>query len=79
MAAAPPPLLLLSRVEADRLVIALDQHSEYHELRLARLVADAARRGQLTLAGDGAELVRRCLVLAGTAPALLDRLATAQA
>lgn len=67
----------LSRVEADRLVIALDQHVEADELPVARHIVAHARRGRLALTADAAALVRRCLTVEGTAPTVLERLPVA--
>ena len=64
----------LSRVEADRLVIALDQHVEAEELPVARHIVAHVRHGRLPVSDDVAALVRRCLSVEGTAPAVLDRL-----
>jgi hypothetical protein len=68
-----PIVLTLDRVEADRLIVALDRNATVSELAAARRLAAAARRGQLP--ADGVVLARRCLRGEGNAPELLARLA----
>src|SRR4051794_17306935 len=63
----------LDRVEADRLIVALERNVSVTELGAARRLVAAARRGYLPT--DGAALARRCLKAEGNAPALLRRLA----
>jgi ABC-type sulfate transport system substrate-binding protein len=68
------PDLLLSGVEADRLIVALDHHVDVDELNTARRVVHAARTGRLRCNADVAAVVRRCLAREGNAPGLLARL-----
>lgn len=68
-------VLTLDRVEADRLIVALDRNASVSELAAARRLAAAARRGDLP--ADGIVLARRCLRAEGNAPELLERLADA--
>ena len=68
-----PIALTLDRVEADRLIVALDRNATPTELVAARRLAAAARRGGLP--ADGIVLARRCLRAEGNAPELLARLA----
>ena len=65
--------LSLDRVEADRLIVALERNANVTELGAARRLVAAARRGYLPT--DGAALARKCLKSEGNAPALLRRLA----
>jgi hypothetical protein len=69
-----PIALILDRVEADRLIVALDRNATVTELPAARRLAAAARRGELP--SDGVVLARRCLRAEGNASALLGRLLT---
>jgi hypothetical protein len=70
------PKVDLSRLEADRLVIALDRHAAADEVSVARQVASAARTGELSLTEEITALVHRCLASEGTAPSLLQRVAS---
>jgi hypothetical protein len=67
-------VLNLDRVEADRLIIALDRNAAVGELAAARRLAAAARDGAIP--ADGVALARRCLHAEGNAPALLARLSS---
>ena len=55
--------LSLDRVEADRLIVALERNASVTELAAARRLVAAARRGYLPT--DGAALARRCLKAEG--------------
>ena len=64
--------LPLSRVEVDRLILALDRHATAAELPTARGAVRALRRGEPLR--DAAALARRCLQAEGNDAALLRRL-----
>jgi hypothetical protein len=68
-----PTALILDRVEADRLIVAVDRNATVAELPAARRLAAAARHGELP--ADAVALARRCLRAEGNAPELLLRLA----
>lgn len=62
----------LDRVEADRLIVALDRHVDLDSLADARRIAANAHKGHLIL--TDAPLARHCLRCEGNAPELLMRL-----